>query len=105
MKKSGDETLKQEFKTLKCLVQNRLRCAYWRYAEGLISDDGESQTTPKKKFWSFIKARRTEAVGVSPLKEAGKLISEPKEQARILNTQFHLVFSPKYTITAEEFEL
>ena len=50
----------------------------WRYAEGLISDDGENQIT-SKKFWSFIKARRTEAVGVSPLKEAGKLISEPKE--------------------------
>ena len=105
MKKSGDETFKQEFKTLKRLVQKLLCRAYWRYAEGLISDDGESQTTPKKKFRSFIKARRTEAVGVSPLKEAGKLISEPKEQARILNTQLHSVFSPKDTITAEEFEL
>ena len=105
IKKSGDETLKQEFKALKRLFQKRLRHAYWRYAEGLMSDDGENQTTPKKKFWSFIKARRTEAVGVSPLKEAGKLISEPKEQARIMNTQFHSVFSPKDTITAEEFEL
>ena len=105
MKKSRDETLKQEFKTLKCLIQKRLSCAYWRYAEGLISDDGENQTTSKKKFWSFIKARRTETVGISPLKEAGKLISEPKEQAWILNTQFHSVFSPKDTITAEEFEL
>ena len=38
-------------------------------------------------------------MGVSPLKE------EPKEQAWILKTQFHSVFSPKDTITAEEFEL
>ena len=68
MKKSGDETLKQEFKTLKRLIQKRLRRAYWRCAEGLISDDGENQTTSKKKLWSFIKARRREAVGVSPLK-------------------------------------
>ena len=100
MKKSGDETLKQEFKTLKRLIQKRLRRAYWRYAEGLISGDGENQITSKKKFWIF-----TEAVGVSSLKEAGKLISEPKEQARILNIQFHSIFSPKDIITAEEFEL
>ncbi|XP_076434604.1 uncharacterized protein LOC143274619 [Babylonia areolata] len=89
MKKNGDEALKQEFKALKHLIQKRLCRAYWRHVEGLISDEGENQTTSKKKFWSFIKARRTEGVGVFPLKEAGKLISDPKERAQILNIQFH----------------
>lgn len=35
----------------------------------------------------------------------GKLITDPREQAQILNNQFCSVFSPKHTITAEEFEL
>ena len=59
----------------------------------------------KKKFWSFIKAKKAEGMGVSPLKDAGKLITDPREQAQILNNQFRSVFSPRHTITAEEFEL
>lgn len=59
----------------------------------------------KKKFWSFIKAKKAEGMGVSPLKDAGKLITDPREQAQILNNQFHSVFIPRHTITTEEFEL
>ena len=44
-------------------------------------------------------------MGVSPLKDAGKLVTNPKEQAQLLNNQLRSVFSPKDTITAEEFEL
>ena len=62
-------------------------------------------TSSKKKFCSFIKARRTEGMGVSPLKDTGKLITNPKEQAQLLNNQFCSVFSPRYTVTAEEFQL
>ena len=105
LKKSGDESLKQKFRELKRLVQKHLRRSYWRHVEGLISDDNTGPSTSNKKFWSFIKARRTEGTGVSPLKDVGKLITDPREQAQILNNQFCSVFSPKHTITAEEFEL
>ena len=52
----------------------------------------------QKKFWSFIKAKKTEGMGVSPLRDAGKLITDPREQAQILNNQFRSVFSPRHTI-------
>ena len=96
-KTCGDEDLKQEFKLLKWQVQKTLRRLYWRHVENLISDDVTNPTS-SKKFWSFIKARRTEAMGVSPLKDTGKLITNSKEQAQLFNNQFCFV-------TAEEFQL
>ena len=44
-------------------------------------------------------------MGVSPLKDTGKLITNPKEQGQLLNNQFYSVFSPRDTVTAEEFQL
>ena len=43
-------------------------------------------------------------MGVSPLKQAGKLVFDPREQAQLLNIQFHSVFSPKENISAKEFD-
>ena len=107
MKKSGDETLRKEFQILKALVQKRLRRAFWGYTEQVICNDNENITnnksTTNKKFWSFINTRRTEKNGISPLKKAGKLVSEPVEQAEILNEQFHSVFTPCTDISWEEF--
>ena len=60
---------------------------------------------PPKTFWIFVKAKKAEGMGVSPLKDSGKLITAPREQAQILNNQFSSVFSSRHTITAEEFEL
>ena len=52
--------------------------------------------------WSLFMVGR---MGVSPLKNTGKLITDPKEQAQLLNNQFCSVFSPRDTVTAEEFKL
>jgi len=57
------------------------------------------------KFWSCIKAKITEGIGVSSLKDTGKLIANPKEQAQFPNNQFCSVFRPRDTVTAEEFQL
>lgn len=58
-KKSSDEGLRQQFKSLKRQIQTRLRRLYWRYVEGLITDNPSDVTASKKKFWSFIKAKKT----------------------------------------------
>jgi len=46
-----------------------------------------------KKLWSFIKRRKTDSVGVTPLKYKGMLWDKPKAKAEILNEQFKSVFS------------
>ena len=60
------------------------------YIESMICSEFSSKP---KKFYSFIKGRKTEDFGVSPLKQDGILHSDPKVKASILNKQFTSVFS------------
>ena len=46
-----------------------------------------------KKFFSFIKNKRKENIGVSPLRESTPLKFTKQDRARILNDQFSSVFS------------
>ena len=47
----------------------------------------------KKNFWRFIKAKRLDSSGTSPLTYNSRTISDNKGKARILNTQFKSVFT------------
>ncbi|KAI8516361.1 hypothetical protein Bbelb_049420 [Branchiostoma belcheri] len=49
--------------------------------------------------------KRNENSGVSPLKVAGKLITNDKERAEILNSQFQSSFSAREDFSEEEFRL
>ena len=56
------------------------------YLEEIISEDFNADP---KKFWSYIKGKRQESIGVSPLKnQDGFLKSDSDSKAEILNTQF-----------------
>ena len=46
-----------------------------------------------KKFWNYVKSRKTYNIGVQPLKSNGKLHSEDTSKAEILNNQFKSVFT------------
>ena len=46
-----------------------------------------------KRFYSFIKSKKCDGSGVSPLRCEGVLHSSPKDKAEILNTQFRSVFN------------
>ena len=76
--------------------------SYWAYTERLIEED--ENTSTKKKFWSYVKAKRTETSGVAPLKVDGKLVTGAKERAEVLNQQFQSAFSKKSSCTAEDFQ-
>ncbi len=47
----------------------------------------------KKNFWRFIKAKRQDDAGISPLTHNGTTVSDSKGKATILNTQFKSVFT------------
>ena len=66
----------------------------------------ENDTTPfsSKKFWGFIKSRGSEGQGVAPLNDGGRLVTDPKEKAQLLNKQFSSVFNTKTSFTEEDFE-
>ena len=46
-----------------------------------------------KKFYTFIKHKRTDSSGVAPLESNGSTFTDPKQQATVLNQQFESVFS------------
>ena len=56
-----------------------------------------------KRFWTYIKHKRSESSGVAPLRSDGILHYHPVDQANILNKQFQSGFSTKDTYSPDEF--
>ena len=46
-----------------------------------------------KPFWKYVKFRKQDNIGVSPLKERGHLMNNRKEKEQILIKQFSSVFT------------
>src|SRR5207245_11047564 len=95
--KKGKQKCLSKFKSVKSCVQKLIRKFYWMFVESIISYNpdqsvAESSST-NKKFWSFIKNRRKDSVGVAPLKYLGQVFNEAADKANILNKQFQSVFS------------
>ena len=96
--------IRDKYKTLKHQVQKQLRQSYWCYIESIVTPKEDvSCTGTMKKFWSYIKSKKTDYNGISSLKQDGKLITEPKQKANTLNTQFQSVFSEPSTISSSTF--
>ena len=55
-----------------------------------------------KKFWSFIKHKKSDDIGISPIKVGGKLASSAFDKAMALNDQFQSVFSKKRPLTLKQ---
>ena len=88
-KRSKDQSFAKKFKSFKQAIQKQTRRAYWIYVEELFTpseDDNEYSAT--KRFWSYIKHRKTENNRIASLKVDGKLVSHAKDKAYILNNQF-----------------
>lgn len=93
-KKTGDPNHRQRYLEIKHLVQRRTRQAYKNYVENIVTpQEKESEYTNMKRFWTYIKHKRSGNVCVSPLKNEGKLYSHPPDKAELLNKQFQLAFS------------
>ena len=80
----------RKLKSLKHLIQSQSRKAYWDYVEDLI--------TPKKrklskKFYTFIKHKKTDSTGIKTLKKNGSTITDLEQKADLLNNHFFSVFS------------
>lgn len=56
-----------------------------------------------KRFWTYIKHKRTDCKGISPLRSDGLLHSDPTDQSNILNKQFQSAFSEKININKDQF--
>ena len=79
-----------QFKSFRKEVQKKIRTSYWSYTNQMLNDPDDKH---KKNFWRFIKAKRQDDAGISPLTHNGTTVSDSKGKATILNTQFKSVFT------------
>ena len=101
--KSGNKDTHKAFKDLKHRIQKEIRRSYWAYVESIITpDETSNEYTGMKKFWSFIKHKKSDNIGISPLKVGGKLASSAFDKATALNEQFQSVFSKKRPLTLKQ---
>ena len=108
MNKSANSEHKDRFKELKRLVQRQLRRAYWSYIENIVTptegDDAKGENSSMKRFWTYMKHKKTDSNGISALKREGILHSDPLDKATILNEEFKSAFSHKSKISRSDFE-
>ncbi|XP_062605835.1 uncharacterized protein LOC134267643 [Saccostrea cucullata] len=89
-RKTGKKKDNDRYQRPKKEAKNTCQSAYNEYIKNIIRPDASSNP---KRFWSFIKGKRTEASGVSSLNDKhGVLISDSEKKANILNGQFFSVF-------------
>ena len=94
MKNLRSEENRLKFKDLKEKVQQEIRRNYENYIEDLIDPNLDKGN---KKLWFMVKRIKKDSSGVGPLKVDGRLISDSKEKANVLNEQFKSVFNEKIT--------
>ncbi len=71
--------------------KREIRRLEWTYInETITAGLNENNTKP---FWKYIKSKKQENIGVSPLKEKGSLCSDSVGKANILIKQFSSVFT------------
>ena len=95
-KKSGRHKDRRRYLHTKAQAQRQERQAYWKYVENLIElGDNEQDQHPskQKRFFSFIKSLKKDSSGVAPLRDQGKLHSDPVDKANILNRQYQSQFT------------
>ena len=88
-RQTGSTSAWDHYTHLKHTAQQKCREAYNSHINNMLSDD----TGGKKKFWTYIKSRKTDRCGVAPLKKDGITYSDSITKADLLNKQFASVFS------------
>lgn len=85
-------TTVKQLNALKRIIQYEMRKAYWSYVESIINptDDPESHTG-RKRFWTFIKHRKTETIEITSLCDKDKDVTKPVEIPTLLNDNFQAI--------------
>ena len=87
---SRNSTDWKAFRAYRNYVTKTVRNAHHDYVNGVV---GKNLTSNPKSFWSYVKLKRTENLGVPTLKTASKMCSTDLEKAEALNSQFQSVFT------------
>ena len=86
------------YKAMKDLVKKTMNEAHENYIRNILNIEDNCETSTKqslgKKFWKYIKSRKKDNMGISPLKnKSGEEVIDSKGKAEILNQQYDRVFT------------
>ena len=62
-------------------VKKQFRHAEWNHINSVIQEGLDNKNS--KPFWKYVKSKKQDNIGVSPLKQKGNLISDSKGKADI----------------------
>ena len=71
-------------------MQRECRKAHEKYVSNIINPDNKHSN---KKFWSYIKSKRSKNHGISSLEKNQQVVTDNLAKANILNDQFTSVFT------------
>ena len=79
------------------LVRKTMNEALDNYVHQILNHDEDSKNSSlSKNFWKYIKSRKKDSMGISPLQNLpGMYIIDNKGKAEILNKQYDSVFTDK----------
>ena len=94
-KRTNKADLWEKSQSCKRQTQRAIRSARWSFLKNKLSESLEQKKS--KPLWRYIKSKRQDGNGVSPLKENGQLHSDSRRNPEILNNQFCSVFTSEDT--------
>ena len=71
--------------------KREIRRAEWQYINKTVQEGLDKNNT--KPFWNFVKSKRRDNTGVSPLRDRGTLYSDAPNKSNILLRQFKSAFT------------
>ena len=96
-RKSNSQADWKKFKDLRKATKKRLTLAHDKYLLDLLkTDDMDFETrkpTMTKRFWTYIRSKRQDNVGVAPLEINDDVVSDSREEANLLSNYFKSVFT------------
>ena len=96
-RKSNSQADWKMFKDLRKATKKRLTIAHNNYLLDLLKTDDMDLETRKptitKRFWTYIRSKRQDNVGVTPLVINDDVVSDSREKANLLSNYFKSVFT------------
>ena len=91
--RKGHEKIETRYKALKRECQRIFRHEHNKYVDKLLNDESERTEVLSKRFWTYVKHRRSECSGITAIRGKNALITDSKSKADALNRQFQSVFT------------
>ena len=103
-KHTGNPNDRAKFLTLRHSVRQKIKTAYNNYLEEMIGVNqiGDSPQVNSKKLFSFLKHSRQDSQGIAPLLSDGRLVTDTRDKANVLNKQFKSVFTNKSPLSLSQ---